>query len=73
MLPEDDLSRDVTIARPDADSTLPHVAVIGNVYTVLVSAKQSAGRYAVIDMFVPPGGGRRRTATISSAHKKGHV
>jgi mannose-6-phosphate isomerase-like protein (cupin superfamily) len=33
------------------------VAVAGNVYTILVSGKQSAGRYALIDMFVPPGGG----------------
>jgi quercetin dioxygenase-like cupin family protein len=57
MLPPDDTSRDLTVARPDADSTLPHVAVVGNVYTVLVHGRQSAGRYGVIDMFVPPGGG----------------
>jgi quercetin dioxygenase-like cupin family protein len=57
MLPADDPSRDVTVARPDTDPALPHVAVVGDVYTVLVSGKQSAGRYALIDMYVPPGGG----------------
>lgn len=57
MLPADDLSRSVTVARPDVDGALPHVAVAGGVYTVLVSGEQSAGRYALIDMLVPPGGG----------------
>src|SRR3954471_537146 len=56
-LPPDDPSREMTVARPDADLALPHVAVVGNVYTVLVSGKQSAGGYALTDMFVPPGGG----------------
>ena len=57
MLPPDDLSREMIVARPESDSTLPHVSVVGGVYTVLVSGRQSAGRYAVIDMYVPPGGG----------------
>jgi len=57
MLPADNLSRNLTIAQPNTDPTLPHVAVVGNVYTMLVTGKQTAGRYALIDMFVPPGGG----------------
>ena len=57
MLPADDRSREMTVARPDADPALPHLAVVGDVYTVLVSGKQSGGRYALIDMYVPPGGG----------------
>ena len=57
MLPPDDPARDITVPSPSADSSLPHVAVVGDVYTILVSGKQSAGRYALIDMFVPPGGG----------------
>jgi quercetin dioxygenase-like cupin family protein len=58
MLPPDDPSRTITIARPGSDrSPLPHVAVVGDVYTILVSGKDTAGRYALIDMFVPPGGG----------------
>lgn len=57
MLPADDRSREMTVARPEADPSLPHVAVVGDVYTVLVSGKQSGGRYALIDMHVPQGGG----------------
>ena len=57
MLPDDDPSRAMTVAQPETDSGLPHVAVVGDVYTILVSGDQTAGRYALIDMFVPPGGG----------------
>jgi quercetin dioxygenase-like cupin family protein len=57
MLPPDDRSREMTVARPETDAALPHVAVVGDVYTILVSGEQSGGRYALIDMFVPPGGG----------------
>jgi quercetin dioxygenase-like cupin family protein len=47
----------MTVAQPDIDSALPHVAVVGDVYTILITGEQTAGRYALIDMFVPPGGG----------------
>jgi quercetin dioxygenase-like cupin family protein len=57
MLPDDNLSRDMTVAQPEIDSALPHVAVVGDVYTILITGEQTAGRYALIDMFVPPGGG----------------
>jgi quercetin dioxygenase-like cupin family protein len=57
MLPADDPSRDMTVAGPQVDAALPHVAVVGDVYTVLVSGRQTRGRYALIDMYVPPGGG----------------
>ena len=53
----DDPARDITVARPNADASLPHVAVVGDVYTILLTGQQTAGRYALIDMFVPPGGG----------------
>ena len=57
MLPDDNPSRDMTVAQPEIDSALPHVAVVGDVYTILITGEQTAGRYALIDMFVPPGGG----------------
>ena len=57
MLPDDDLSRAMTVAQPETDYGLPHVAVVGDVYTILVPGEQTAGRYALIDMFVPPGDG----------------
>jgi quercetin dioxygenase-like cupin family protein len=57
MLPDDNPSRDKTVAQPEIDSALPHVAVVGDVYTILITGEQTAGRYALIDMFVSPGGG----------------
>jgi quercetin dioxygenase-like cupin family protein len=57
MLPPDDPAREMTVARPNADASLPHVAVVGDVYTILLTGEQTAGRYALIDMLVPPGGG----------------
>lgn len=50
------LSRELVIARPD-DPNLLHLAVVGDTYTVLVSGEQTAGRYAMLDMLIPPGGG----------------
>jgi quercetin dioxygenase-like cupin family protein len=55
-VPPDDIRRQLVIARPD-DANLRHVAVVGDTYTILVSGKDTAGRYALIDMLVPPGGG----------------
>jgi quercetin dioxygenase-like cupin family protein len=54
--PEDDLARDLAIARPD-DPDLVHLAVVGDTYTVLFSGEQTAGRFAMLDMPIPPGGG----------------
>lgn len=56
-LPPDDPSRTITIARPDGDTGLCHVCIVGNTYTILIGGKDTAGRYCLIDMHVPPGGG----------------
>lgn len=56
-LPPDDLARELTIARPDADPTLPHIGLVGNTYTITVSGEDTNGRFCVIDMHIPPGGG----------------
>ena len=55
-LPPDDLSRSLTVSNPD-DPNLPHLAVVGDNYTVLVSGEQTEGRYCLIDMLVPDGSG----------------
>jgi quercetin dioxygenase-like cupin family protein len=55
-IPPDDPRRKFTIARP-GDDQLPHIAVAGDTYTILVSGDDTAGRYCLIDMLVPPGGG----------------
>ena len=56
-IPPDDLERTFALARPNEDQTLPHLGVVGDTYTILLTGKDTAGRYCLIDMFVPPGGG----------------
>jgi quercetin dioxygenase-like cupin family protein len=34
-----------------------HLSIAGGTYTILVSGEETAGRYTLIDMYVPPGGG----------------
>ena len=55
-LPEDDRTREPAIARPE-DPALLHLAVVGDTYTVLLSGEQTAGRFAMLDMLIPPGDG----------------
>jgi quercetin dioxygenase-like cupin family protein len=56
-LPPDDSQRHLTVARPDEDKGLPHFGLVGDTYTVLVTGDDTAGKYTLIDMHVPPGGG----------------
>lgn len=56
-IPPDDPRRELTLARPDDDAGLQHLAVAGDTYTVLLSGRDTAGRFTIIDMHVPPGGG----------------
>jgi quercetin dioxygenase-like cupin family protein len=56
-LPPDDPKRRLTVARPDEDEGLPHFGLVGDTYTVLVTSDDTAGKYTLIDMHVPPGGG----------------
>jgi quercetin dioxygenase-like cupin family protein len=53
----DDLGRRLTVRTPDTDETLPHFGVVGDNYTILLTGADTDGRYGLIDMFVPPGGG----------------
>jgi quercetin dioxygenase-like cupin family protein len=56
-IPADNPARTLTQVRPDTDDSLPHVGLVGDTYTILVSGHETAGRYTLIDMHVPPGGG----------------
>ncbi len=56
-VPPDDLSRRLTVARPDGDQSLPHIGLVGDTYTILVAGADTEGKYTLIDMHVPPGGG----------------
>jgi len=53
-IPPDDPNRTLTLAQPDY---LPHIGLVGDTYTITVSGEQTAGRFCVIDMHIPPGGG----------------
>jgi quercetin dioxygenase-like cupin family protein len=56
-IPPDDPERHLAVARPDTDRALPHLGVVGDTYTILLTGDDTAGRYTLIDMHVPPGGG----------------
>ncbi len=55
-IPPDDANNKLTVANPD-DPKLRHISVAGGTYTILVTGEQTGGRYCLIDMLVPPGGG----------------
>jgi quercetin dioxygenase-like cupin family protein len=56
-IPPDDPHWHLTVARPDDDETLTHLGIVGDTYTILVTGNDTAGKYTLIDMHVPPGGG----------------
>ena len=53
-IPPDNLKRHLSLAQPD---NLPHVGLVGDTYTITVTGEDTAGRFCVIDMHIPPGGG----------------
>lgn len=55
-IPADDFARELTLAQSD-DPNLSHIGLVGDTYTILVAGKDTQGRYCLIDMHVPPGGG----------------
>jgi quercetin dioxygenase-like cupin family protein len=57
IIPPDDSKRNLALARPDEDENLHHIGLAGDTYTILLTGKETAGRYCLIDMLVPPGGG----------------
>jgi len=55
-IPADDPRRNLVVANPDNSNAL-HLGVVGDTYTILLSGMDTAGRFTLIDMHVPPGGG----------------
>src|SRR6266478_1842583 len=53
----DDPQRSLKLARPNTDESLPHFGLVGDTYTILLSGNDTNGRYCLINMLVPPGGG----------------
>jgi mannose-6-phosphate isomerase-like protein (cupin superfamily) len=55
-LPADDLSRGLAFAQVDSPAAR-HIGLAGDTYTITVAGKETNGRFCVIEMHVPPGGG----------------
>ena len=55
-LPDDDPTRSLTVADPD-DPETTYISLAGDTYAMLITGKQTNGRYCLIDMHVPEGGG----------------
>jgi quercetin dioxygenase-like cupin family protein len=53
-IPSDNPQRNLTLAQADK---LPHIGLVGDTYTITVQGEATDGRYCVIDMHIPPGGG----------------
>src|SRR6202162_2184742 len=53
-VPPDNPKRNLTLGQPD---NLPHIGLVGDTYTITVTGEQTDGRFCVIDMHIPPGGG----------------
>jgi quercetin dioxygenase-like cupin family protein len=56
-IPPDNPERNLVLARPEEDQSLRHIGLVGDTYTILLTGKDTDGRYCLIDMHVPPGGG----------------
>ncbi|HTZ60012.1 MAG TPA: cupin domain-containing protein [Acidobacteriaceae bacterium] len=54
-VPPDNPERKLTVAQADGD--LPHIGLVGDTYTILLTGEDTNGRYCLVDMHIPPGGG----------------
>jgi quercetin dioxygenase-like cupin family protein len=54
MIPPDDPKRYLTLTRSE---NLSHIGLVGDTYTITVTGEDTNGRFCVIDMHIPPGGG----------------
>jgi quercetin dioxygenase-like cupin family protein len=54
IIPPDNPKRGLTLVEPDQ---LPHIGLVGDTYTITVTGEDTNGRFCVIDMHIPPGGG----------------
>jgi quercetin dioxygenase-like cupin family protein len=54
-IPDDDPGRGLVVAQ--ADTKLPHLGIVGDTYTILLGGKDTARKFCLIDMHIPPGGG----------------
>ncbi len=57
QIPPDNPKRELVVANSETDQSLPHIGLVGDTYTITISGDDTAGRFCVIDMHIPPGGG----------------
>ena len=55
-IPADNLQRKLVVQNPENNEAM-HLGIVGDTYTILLSGADTAGRFCLIDMHVPPGGG----------------
>jgi quercetin dioxygenase-like cupin family protein len=55
-IPPDDPTRSLTLACAE-DKNVTHIGLVGDTYTILLAGKDTAERFCLIDMHIPPGGG----------------
>ncbi len=56
-IPADDPNRHLVVVGPNEDAKLQHVALAGDIYTMLLTGEDTADQYCLIDMQIPAGGG----------------
>jgi quercetin dioxygenase-like cupin family protein len=47
----------LTSANPDHAGKRPHIGLVGDTYTIAVDGEDTNGRFCVVDMHIPSGGG----------------
>jgi mannose-6-phosphate isomerase-like protein (cupin superfamily) len=56
-IPADDPRRTLAVVPPPDAPGLRHLAIAGGIYTIVVTGADTAGRFCIVEMRVPPGGG----------------
>lgn len=56
-LPEDDLSRTLKVVSATEGAKVPHLGVVGDTYTIILTSDDTNNRFCLIEMYIPPGGG----------------
>jgi quercetin dioxygenase-like cupin family protein len=55
-IPQDDPKRHLVQTQADDESS-PHIGLVGDTYTILLTGEDTKGLFCLIDMHIPPGGG----------------
>lgn len=56
-LAADDPARTLVVVPPPDSDGLRHLAIAGGIYTIILTGADTAGRFCIVEMRVPPGAG----------------